>query len=124
MSEGIKHDSNKVRYTLVKPEAHLELVRVLEYGARKYGAFNWEKVDFNRYLDAIYRHLESFRMGVEIDEESGLHTLAHVVANAHIMLQKKLEDEIDAELEEMNNHFNEFKASDAEPKILKGNERF
>lgn len=34
-----------------------------------------------RYLDALYRHLNAFRLGETHDHESGLHHLSHALTN-------------------------------------------
>tara|TARA_R110000850_G_scaffold11976_4_gene40740 strand:+ start:20250 stop:20531 length:282 start_codon:yes stop_codon:yes gene_type:complete len=80
--EGKKHDTGKPRYNLIPVFSNQELAKVLTFGAEKYGAENWRKVDNaeDRYLSAAMRHIEAYRMGEITDQESGLHHLAH--ANA------------------------------------------
>lgn len=34
-----------------------------------------------RYLDALYRHLQAYRSGESHDPESGLHHLSHALTN-------------------------------------------
>ena len=34
-----------------------------------------------RYLDALYRHLQAYRFGETVDPESGLHHLTHALTN-------------------------------------------
>lgn len=81
MNEGRKDDLNKLDWLLL-PFPQLEIVvKVLEFGARKYGINNWKHVHYPkpRYLKAAMRHLIARINGQRIDEESGLPHLAHCV---------------------------------------------
>jgi len=78
----MKFDTDKLKYSLVPPEAIEALASVLTYGAKKYKPNNWKKVDNpDRYIDALYRHLEAWRKGERLDSESDLPHLAHAMAN-------------------------------------------
>jgi len=79
--EGLKLDQGKLRYTLLPFKAITEVVKVLEFGAKKYKKDNWQKVDNarERYLDAAFRHLISYVEGEVMDSESKLPHLAHAV---------------------------------------------
>jgi hypothetical protein len=79
VKEGIKLDQGKLRYTLLPFKAITEVVKVLEFGAKKYEKDNWQKVTNGkeRYLDAALRHLVAYLAGEAVDKESGLHHLAH-----------------------------------------------
>ena len=81
MSAGEKHDAGKPRYDLIPPGVLWDLARVLTYGAEKYAPGNWAKVPDAeaRYYAALMRHLEAWRMGVVVDEESQLPHLAHAL---------------------------------------------
>ena len=79
---GIKHDQGKLRYDLVPVEVEEALARVLTYGAEKYAPNNWRYVTngTDRYYAALRRHLAAWRMGEELDPESGLPHLSHALA--------------------------------------------
>ena len=81
MSEGIKFDSEKLRYSLLPQGTVKQVVEVLEFGARKYAPDNWKHVPeaHVRYYDASLRHVEAWRGGELRDEETGKHHLAHAV---------------------------------------------
>jgi hypothetical protein len=74
------------------------LGRVHTMGANKYGRFNWREhtVSSSVYYDAALRHLMAWFNGEDIDPESGLPHLAHVMACMSILLdadeQGKLND--------------------------------
>lgn len=76
---GKKHDSGKARWDLLPLEPVSEIVKVLTFGATKYSPDNWKHVDdpINRYYAAMLRHITSWRMGQRVDEETGIHHLAH-----------------------------------------------
>ena len=78
---GRKFDGNKLEYGLLPPYALQETVKVLTFGAQKYERDNWIKVPDSkrRYFDALQRHMWAWKMGENIDPESGLHHLAHAM---------------------------------------------
>lgn len=76
---GKKYDTDKPRYSLLPPQALLEVVKVLTFGAKKYGDCNWATVPNarDRYFSAAQRHLWDWFSGESTDEETGLQSLAH-----------------------------------------------
>jgi len=87
VEQFIKFDSGKLRYNLVPPKAVKELARVLTYGAKKYKPNNWQRVDdVTRYIDALYRHLEAWRSGERVDDESKLSHLSHALTNVAFLI--------------------------------------
>lgn len=82
MSEkGEKHDSGKRRFSLLPLECIQDVIDVLEFGARKYQVDNWQKVPDakTRYFDAALRHIFAWKQGEKLDQESGIHHLAHAM---------------------------------------------
>ena len=81
--KGMKFDTGKLQYSLIPPETSKALAEVLSFGAQKYAIDGWKSVPDaeRRYMDALFRHIESYRMGEAIDSESGLPNLAHALAN-------------------------------------------
>ena len=97
MSEGKKFDTDKPQSDLIDPEALEDLAKVLTIGAQKYDRYNWKNVEPHRYEAALFRHFQSWRMGEYRDPESGLHHMAHVLANAMFLycldrIKEDLED--------------------------------
>ncbi|AGR46570.1 hypothetical protein TW1_054 [Pseudoalteromonas phage TW1] len=76
---GKKFDGGKLRFSLIPPQPLSDVNKVLEFGAKKYGANNWQKVDNakERYFNAAMRHLLAWQSGELLDDESGLPHLAH-----------------------------------------------
>ena len=96
--EGRKYDGGKAKLHLLPPKSILEVGKVLTYGAEKYDAENWRKVDDlqNRYTSAALRHIFAHIEGEDVDEETGLSHLAHAMC----CLLFKLEDELIGESKE------------------------
>ena len=67
------------------------IAEVMTYGANKYGDNNWQGVETDRYYAALMRHLQAWRKGELVDEESGLHHLKHALCNIAFILSKELE---------------------------------
>lgn len=80
---GLKFDTGKLQYSLIPVETTQALAEVLSFGASKYAPDNWMLVENGeqRYLDALYRHLQAYRSGESHDPESGLHHLSHALTN-------------------------------------------
>ncbi len=73
---------DKLQYSLMDPRFRKEIVAVLTLGAKKYSRDNWKKCpDRTLYIDALERHIEDWKMGVENDEETNLSHLAHAACN-------------------------------------------
>lgn len=73
-----KYDTGKPRMSLVGRLWLWGTIRVLEIGAKKYGADNWRKgCEWSRYWDALHRHLWAWWQGEELDPESSEHHLHH-----------------------------------------------
>lgn len=102
-TEGVKHDEGKPQFSLIKPDALMEMVAVLTYGAKKYSPDNWKMLENarQRYFDAANRHLWQWYGGEERDPESGLHHLAHAMSSLMFLIQMD-KDEEDAEVWEVS----------------------
>ena len=84
---GVKFDQGKLGFNLLPWDAVIEIVRVLDYGATKYDARNWEKgMDWSRPESAAYRHLTAWSMGESLDPDTGLSHLAHAACNLLFLL--------------------------------------
>lgn len=80
---GTKHDSGKARYDLLPWHALHDVVRVITFGAEKYGTTNWQSVEGgrDRFFAAALRHMAAFGRGERLDEETGLPHLAHAACS-------------------------------------------
>lgn len=78
----------KPNVTLVPSTAILYCAKVMELGAKKYGAYNWRANAVNRtvYLAAAMRHIMQSLDGEELDPESGMPHEASAMACMAIIL--------------------------------------
>jgi dATP/dGTP diphosphohydrolase len=75
---GTKHDGGKLPWHLLPFDAIEQIVRVLDFGAKKYAERNWEKgIAHSRTYAATLRHLTSWWQCEDDDPETGLSHLAH-----------------------------------------------
>src|SRR4051812_14133844 len=84
---GVKFDEGKPRYDLLPPEGALAVANILEFGARKYAARNWEKgMDWSRPFGAAQRHLWAWWSGEKTDPDSGRSHLWHAACNLFFLI--------------------------------------
>lgn len=84
---GTKLDDGKLRYDLVPADAMEDVVAVLTYGVKKYGARQWQGgIAWHRMFGAALRHLWAWWRGQDLDPESGLPHLAHASVNLLFLL--------------------------------------
>lgn len=87
MAEGLKYDEGKLRYDLI-PHYPIEmLAAVLTFGATKYGDWNWSHgIPYLKLIASCSRHFWSFVSCDDVDKESGLPHLAHLMCNVAMLL--------------------------------------
>lgn len=97
MSQGAKHDYEKVRVELLSSVALTEMAKALTFGAKKYEAWNWAKgISYTRVLGASLRHLLAYMSGEDKDPETGLSHIAHLACNCMFILHyEKFRTEFD-----------------------------
>ena len=88
-NQDIKSDDGKPKCRLVPSEIVRCIAKVREYGMQKYGsAESWQKVEVERYQDAMYRHLLAYIENPKgTDEESGLPHLWHIACNVAFLCE-------------------------------------
>ncbi len=97
---GTKYDQDKLQYSLIPPYALEQVAKNLTVGLKKYKERNnWKKVEGaeQRYLDALYRHLEAHRRGDLYDTDSSVPDMLHMAAvavNAMFLLEFMLDPEL------------------------------
>lgn len=78
---GAHHDDGKPRVELIDPHLLEGVGRVLAWGAGKYAERNWEKgIRASRLYGSALRHLLAWARREDLDPESGLPHLHHLVA--------------------------------------------
>ena len=93
-ASGIKYDGEKPKMNLLPPKAIVEISKVLTFGAEKYDAENWRKLDDlqNRYTAGALRHIFAHMDGEELDSETNLSHLAHAMCCLLFKLEIELEE--------------------------------
>ncbi len=78
LTEGAKNDAGKPAMGLLAPEMLFAVSTILEFGARKYAARNWEKgISYTRVFGGLMRHLWAWWGGEDTDPETGYSHLWH-----------------------------------------------
>lgn len=78
---GLKFDNNKPDLSILSVTALSEIAKAFEFGAKKYGRYNYRKgMEWSRIGAACLRHTYAWLWGEDHDPESGLHHLAHAGA--------------------------------------------
>ena len=96
--KGLKFDQGKNRPMLLMgqqamPDAMRSIIEVLTIGAQKYDDNNWRYVDnkYDRYQDALLRHIHAYVGGEKFDPETGINHLSHAACNLLFLLQLDIE---------------------------------
>lgn len=81
LNAGRKDDAGKARWDLVPWDVMASVVRVLTFGARRYGDDNWRRVPGvrRRYFAAAMRHVMAWERGEVADPDTGESHLAHAI---------------------------------------------
>ena len=86
--DRVKDKDEKPQMRLILPKAATALVRIREYGLKKYtDANNWKHVSKDDWLDALMRHLMKYLDGEKIDDESGMPHLWHAICNLSYLIE-------------------------------------
>lgn len=76
---------------LIPSAANEEMAKALACGAGKYGKRNWlgSQIKMDTYIAALRRHIDAMVDGEDIDPESGVHHLGHIMAGCAIVLDAR-----------------------------------
>lgn len=82
-AEGNRSNVGKLPWHLVPWDAVEEVVRVIDFGAKKYSPRGWEDkpLSWVETCASMTRHTVRFLMGEDRDKETGLHHMAHACCN-------------------------------------------
>lgn len=92
-TKATKFDSGKTDWAILPIGASEEIIKVFEFGARKYSRGNFLEgggLAYVRVLNSTLRHIYSFMRGEDLDPESGLSHLAHAGCNIYMLLTYEL----------------------------------
>lgn len=79
-----RFNQGKPQWTLMDAKSMEPMIQVLMYGAKKYDRDNWKKACPKRLdlMDSLMRHVMAIVAGEQIDSESGLPHIGHLMCNA------------------------------------------
>jgi hypothetical protein len=96
MDSNWHFDEGKPRVDLIPVLSLIELGKVMDYGANKYGQHNWSQYAgrwaWTQLIASCLRHLYAWMLGEDLDKESGLNHLAHALANITMLLDLQIMD--------------------------------
>lgn len=94
--EAIKHDAGKTDWSILPIAASEEIIKVFEFGAKKYARGNYKEnggLAYSRVLNSLLRHTYAFMKGEDKDPETGLSHMAHAGCNVYMLLTYELDKE-------------------------------
>jgi hypothetical protein len=68
---GGKQSLKRWRFDLIHPGAYFVLGRILDYGARKYGEWNWLNISTEDHLNSALMHIYAYLDGNRDDDHLG-----------------------------------------------------
>ena len=85
---GLRKNGGKLRTDLIPMSSLRSLSRVLGKGAEKYADNNWRRgMNWSTVQASLLRHLMLWIDGEDIDDESGLNHMDHVMANVAFLVE-------------------------------------
>jgi hypothetical protein len=79
---GNHFDDGKPPIHLIPSEAITGIAKALDFGAKKYGEYNFRKgIKHTKIIDSLIRHALAYLAGEDFDPESGLSHIQHLGAN-------------------------------------------
>lgn len=106
---GLRFNESKVKWSLVDFDCFEDMVKVLEFGAKKYAAWNWKKgLKITEVMESLQRHQNAIAKGENLDPESKLPHIGHLQCNAMFLAYMlKYKPEMDDRFIDTNKIINE-----------------
>lgn len=85
----LKFDQNKVDWAILPIDALEEIIKVFQFGEKKYARGNFangDGLEYTRVLNSLMRHTTSFMRGEDNDPETGLSHIGHAGACTLMLL--------------------------------------
>ena len=107
--KGLRYNSGKLKWSLVDFDCFEDMVNVLEFGAKKYAAWNWKKgLKVTEVIESMQRHTNAILRGENIDPESNLPHIGHIQCNTMFLAYMlKFKPEMDDRFIDTNKVINE-----------------
>jgi len=82
-SKAARFNEGKAQWSQMHYKSMEPMIRVLEYGAKKYAKGNWKKpMNLEEICECLQRHLAAIMDGETHDSETGLLHMGHIQCNA------------------------------------------
>ena len=95
----MKYDDDKVDLSLLPIDALVSIAKVFQFGATKYGAFNWvddgKNTEWRRTYSSLQRHLYAWAKCEDTDQDSKLDHLSHAASQLMILITHQKHKEMD-----------------------------
>lgn len=83
IEKALRYNTGKLQWSLVHFKSMEPMVKVLEFGAKKYAPKNWMKpMDKKVILESMMRHMSALMDGEDVDPESGISHMGHIQCNS------------------------------------------
>ena len=92
IGNGNRYSNGKVQPGRVSPYLQLGAAEVMTWASQKYpdkpnGESNWQQgLDFQGIINCLDRHWLDFKLGIDKDEDSCLHSLKHMACNLGFLM--------------------------------------
>ena len=86
LDQSAKQDLGKPEWNTLCWGQLEKVVKVRMFGNQKYKPDSWKQVEKVRYENALMRHAVAYMQGENIDKESGMEHLAHLICNAMFIM--------------------------------------
>jgi len=88
MGGGLRHNTGKAELSYVPSSTLFAISKVFMYGAQKYSPNNWRRgMSWTSVYNCLQRHLLKWYDGEELDDESLVPHLYHIIANAAMLIE-------------------------------------
>lgn len=89
-AKSTRYNEGKLKWSLVHYKSLEPMIRVLMFGKGKYGLDNWKiGLDPKETLESMQRHLAAIMDGEEVDIESGIDHVGHLMCNCMMYIYHK-----------------------------------
>lgn len=91
-NQGVRYNKGKppIGMILEAKNALEGCAKVMEFGSNKYSRSNWRNgLPLSEVADSLSRHLIAWLSGEDLDEETKLHHLDHLLCNAIFLAELK-----------------------------------
>ncbi len=97
--KALRYNDGKLKWSLVHYASLAPMIQVLMFGAKKYAPNNWKKkINRAELLESMQRHLSALMDGEEVDNESKLSHMGHILCNGmfycyHFVILRRPDEE-------------------------------